>query len=488
LKILLAHQSPPGLKSKIKNQKSKIRRGTPMAEPTPMPTSNQLGTERDYRPISLLAIGALGLASVFAILVLIVGGKALFSGTPFALGMGLLVLPIAGGALAVVALWQIRASEGTRAGSVLATVALWLSLLFGLGYAAYSLATYFAVRAQAETFLLGADDGPETGFLAKLKDLNKVNAAFLLTRPPDIRSSVNPDNPKEMDEAFNRTTSPGSPGYLEAFQDHTIVRIVQNGGPNTEFNVISIDHCEYREGGYVVGMQVEVKTPETVLRLPFIVRSQDIAGEGRKWFVDWSKMPPQPNDSTGYMTREGFQLRRLRYEARKFAKDWADDLKAGKIDKVLKMAANPAGFAPGGNAIDTSLLWDPDQRERMRKEIDKLFDPKASDRLGIPDYDIPDAEKPLAFVERNKENNHIQIILEFRMILSDQEMKGPPKYACMGRLTVERSDSPDLTIPKEKKPTWKVVSLRILKMRDARPKMAGRPDMANMPQPPGGGG
>src|SRR5262249_30346034 len=186
-----------------------------MAEPTPIPTSNQLSTERDYRPVSGLAIAALGLAAVFAVLVLAVGGGAMFTGSPFILDFWLLLLPISGGALAVVALWQIRVSEGTRAGGTLATVALWLSLLFGLGYAAYALATYFAVRSQAETFLLGADAGPDTGFLVKLTDRNKVNAAFLLTRPPDERSSANADNQKALEEQFNKSGGPTFPGQLD---------------------------------------------------------------------------------------------------------------------------------------------------------------------------------------------------------------------------------------------------------------------------------
>src|SRR5262245_16470900 len=139
-----------------------------MVEPTFLPASNQVSAEQNYRPLSLLAIAGLAISSAFAVTLLVVGMWALLSGSPFNLGFVWLLFPIFGFILSLAARWQIRMAEGTRAGAVFATIGIWLSVLSGMGYAAYAVATFFAIRQQAEEFLLGEDAGPDNGFLPKL--------------------------------------------------------------------------------------------------------------------------------------------------------------------------------------------------------------------------------------------------------------------------------------------------------------------------------
>src|SRR5262249_7682435 len=205
--------------------------------------------------------------------------------------------------------------------------------LSGMGYAAYAVATFFAIRQQAEEFLLGEDAGPDNGFLPKLADRSKVNAAFLLTRPPDTRGNMNPDDQESMEMNFNRSMDPARPGALGNFRESMLVRIVENGGAGNSYQVLSVKDCTYKEGRYWVEMDVEITTPEIVVRVPFTVRSQDVAGHGRKWYVDWTKTPPGPVPEKGYIwlgTKRGEQLGRLRKEAQAFASKWAEDLKRGK--------------------------------------------------------------------------------------------------------------------------------------------------------------
>jgi hypothetical protein len=448
-----------------------------MAETTPMPTSNQVSAEQDYRPLSGLAIASLIVSVLFALIVLVVGGKALFAGEPFDLPLLLMVLPIVGVGLAVAALWQIRIAEGTRAGAGLAKVGGWLSLLFGLGYIAYALAGFWAVRGQAEAFLLGPDEGPDTGFFAKLANPARVNVAFLMTRPPDVRSASNPDNQKEMEEHFNRTSAPLAPGHLGNFREHFLVRFIQNGGDATKIHVRSINRCAFMEGGYRVDMDVEIDTPEITLLVPFTVRSLDVSGQGRKWFVDWTKTPPRFDGSLVEQVKPwGEEIRKLRVSACRFATRFGDLWKAGQVDDVLKMTADPAAFKPGGPAIDLKLVTVAEKRETVRKELDKLFDPRASDRVPIGQVDVTGPDHPMAFYEKDKKTGRLLIQVEFRFRFMEKEgVPAPKEYFCIGRLKVEQT--PAAT----KEPDWRVVGLQVVNVLDTADLMRGPGNLRAFP-------
>ena len=125
-----------------------------------------------YRPVSGLAIAGLGLAVLYALIVTGIGLVAVLTGAPF-LFPGLLVVAVAAGVLSGAALVRIARSEGTRAGRKLALWGLMLSLLAGLGYGAYVIATEMAVRLQAETFT--------DSWIALLRD-GDVDTEYLLTQ------------------------------------------------------------------------------------------------------------------------------------------------------------------------------------------------------------------------------------------------------------------------------------------------------------------
>src|SRR5262249_42474687 len=158
------------------------------------------------------------------------------------------------------------------------------------------------------------------------------------------------------------------PGALGNFRESMLVRIVENGGAGNSYQVLSVKDCTYKEGGYWVEMDVEITTPEIVVRVPFTVRSQDVAGHGREWYVDWTKTPPGPVPEKGYIwlgTKRGEQLGRLRKEAQAFASKWAEDLKRGKVKAVLKATTDPKKWE-SGSAIDMTLV-NAEQRDKARK-------------------------------------------------------------------------------------------------------------------------
>src|SRR5262245_1172021 len=88
-----------------------------------------------YRPISGLAIAGLACAVFYTGLVLFSLAIAFFQREPLLLSFWLLLLPGAGALLGFLALRQIRNSEGTRAGTLLARWSIWLSVLSGVGSA-----------------------------------------------------------------------------------------------------------------------------------------------------------------------------------------------------------------------------------------------------------------------------------------------------------------------------------------------------------------
>src|SRR5262249_15110646 len=100
-----------------------------MPDPTSVSTTAEYGAEATYQPISLLALAGLITAVLFTVVLAAVGISALLTGVPFSLDWWWLVLPFAGVGLSLAALWQIRLSEGTRAGRTLALIGFWLSLL-----------------------------------------------------------------------------------------------------------------------------------------------------------------------------------------------------------------------------------------------------------------------------------------------------------------------------------------------------------------------
>src|SRR5262245_59430748 len=94
-----------------------------------------------YRPLSGLAVARLIGPALEAALVLVSVGVGLLGRLPLMLPGWLVPLPIAGVVLSLLALRQIRNSEGTRAGEKLAGWGLWLGVLAGLGYGSYMVFT-----------------------------------------------------------------------------------------------------------------------------------------------------------------------------------------------------------------------------------------------------------------------------------------------------------------------------------------------------------
>jgi hypothetical protein len=420
-----------------------------MPEPTPLPTAAPMRAEDSYRPVAGLAIASVILAGVFALLVLVNASVGLVKGLPFFLSNWLLLFPIAAAALSFVAQRQIRNSEGTRAGLVLAKWGMWLSVLFGLGYGTYAATTHFAVRRQAEDFLLDRDKG----FFAVLKKPGGANAAFLLTRPPDDREGLNPSDIELMQKRFSRD--------LLQFLDHSLVRSVQQAGPDAEVTLSGMKPPIYFQGGYLIDAEVNVKTPDVQAQFSLGVRSQD-GRNGREWYVDWTRTG-ESLKKNAEPTRRGASLWELRGDSHRWAAQWLGRLKAGKLNKK--------DLIPNEEGLDLGALRNPKISKQVATLFQRLCDPGAGRRpilmeeilCCMPQPAQGGMQRPtlVAYYAINKKNNRLQITHEARLTFVDQEDAGPTGLLCLARIIVERTDGGGLASSPSRPASWKVVRLEI---------------------------
>jgi hypothetical protein len=149
-----------------------------------------------YAPYSFTAILAVGVAAVFAVVMVVFTVSAFVYSQPFVQPV-LLVMPVAAVVLAFAARRQILGSEGTRAGLQLASAAWWIAIVGGLGYTAYLAAVAFAVRQDAASqFDVWAKN------VAEADPLDPKNPALLrafhATLPPARQQSLPPTQPDRI--------------------------------------------------------------------------------------------------------------------------------------------------------------------------------------------------------------------------------------------------------------------------------------------------
>src|SRR5205814_5128658 len=168
-----------------------------------------------------------------ALVVTILGVAAQASSKPVLYPM-VLLLPLAGVALAVAARWHLRRAEGTRVGAGLAGAALWVGVLFGGGYAAYYFATEFAVRQQAKAIA--------EQFFALL-GRNDVEKAFRLTLAPGQQLTI----PEEDREAVRRRFGAHE---LSAFERSELVRLCRLWRDQLDAEALGVRGWEVLPTGY----------------------------------------------------------------------------------------------------------------------------------------------------------------------------------------------------------------------------------------------
>jgi len=264
-----------------------------MAEPAASPEGKPVLTEFFpeehvvppvfYRRISGFAIASLIVSVIFGLWIVISALAGFRSRSPVLLPIYAQMLPIAGAVLALIAMLLIRRSEGTLAGVKLATWALLLCAVFGLGYWAYYGATDIAVCNQAEAF---------TREWFKKISAGDYAAAFLDTQHPGVRQKVNPNDKETIRKRFLNALGPAKDGSMRgplwSFKETDLVHLLMQGGDRSHIKTRGVREWDYRAEGYRVKQAFQITTDEGSYDVQVTVHgieSQTREFEGRAWYV-----------------------------------------------------------------------------------------------------------------------------------------------------------------------------------------------------------
>jgi hypothetical protein len=279
-----------------------------MADSLKPPVSDQL----DYKPLAPLALAGFLISCVYVAVLAIAVLVAFSQGKPLIFASWTLAVPFVSAALCYVAIRQIRAADDTRAGLGLARKGLTFSLLAGIAYTSYWLATDFAISTQASQF---ADK-----WFEKIK-AGDIDAAYLDFLPPGDRQTIDPHNRDHLEARFNRSDGGAMRGALTSFRRQDLVRLVSFDPANTHFRLQNIVSWEPYEGGYLVRPHYVVSGPEGDFDLELSLHGTESPHKeftGRQWRIRGE----QTRFGARRLTPVGEQTFRARKSGREFFESW----------------------------------------------------------------------------------------------------------------------------------------------------------------------
>lgn len=472
-----------------------------------------------YRPLSGLALASIFLAAGYALVLTVVCAVAFVAHEPVPLVVWTLIFPMAAAGLAIVARRQIRNAEGTRTGLALANAAWWISIVFGLGYVAFYVATYMAVSWQARDFTNRWFDMLRKG---------DVTAAFLQTQPPEAREGDDPSNAKRLRVRYGMP-SMGKRGPLPIFQENEFVRVIQHAGADLKIDELGVNSWEHEQGSYRIKQSYRLTSPEGEFEAQVTVRSSESRSGRRNWQIWW-------NDAeTGFVGQPqlsdfGKALQYYRHDAVRFASEWVYKRHSGNFEGAYLDTREPsersgllreywarqavAVFALAGSAsasagpdsVLTHLasVYDPELRwasclpgfpafaagEIIRTD---RFDPSRKWKDEAPKdlrgifrhgsvvrYKLTETHgRPLP-VDKNANRYRIAVNIDFDGFSPDSPGAGP-RYQGTAEAIVESDAGPIATT---RTPQWRVVILDLLTADD--PPEDPRKAMMEGGMPPGG--
>lgn len=268
----------------------------------------------DYQPLSVLALTAAVVATLYAALVLVLVVYSLISSQ----SMIVSELPLAavlGVALSVAGRVQVRQAEGALAGLWLTRYAWWVSVLAGVGYGAYLFGNSYFARSESVKVAREWFDALSRG---------ETKRGFLLAAEPDIRRPFSPllEDAEGADRAraevlFNARFG-GPRGPITAFEGSEVVRLFERTAPED----VTINHLGQKDytpaaNGFTAVQTFQVLTPEGAARVTVVTKAKEAdagrADAGRyEWMVGFTQ-----NMLTDFrQTRYGRMVSELRGHAK----------------------------------------------------------------------------------------------------------------------------------------------------------------------------
>lgn len=317
-----------------------------------------------YRPLSGLALAGFALSCLFGGVVVLSAGIAIFQGAPFFFPNWTLFLAAAGFVVSWCGLSDVRNSEGTKAGQQLATYGMWISLVSGTGYFAYSYFTGLALSQQAMAFLTSEQDGFFTHLRHASRDNpTELNRAFLLTLPPSDRNVDAADDAK-MVKVFDKPGKDEAPGNLTRFRTDQLVLAVTKGGKDVALEPLGISGWKYEQRSYHVACLFRMKTREASAEIGITVRSAEGEAEGqsRQWFVDMTNYNHKMYQRTLY----GEGMSKLRMAALGFEQS---------LEQAIRETGAEAGVGDFARLDKTDWArLDAQAQQQLKPRLQGIFD------------------------------------------------------------------------------------------------------------------
>jgi hypothetical protein len=267
------------------------------------------------QPLRILKTAGFALAGVLAVLGL--GGLLAYSGSnPWLLPVWLLVLPLAGLLLLWIGRTQIVRSEDTLSGLPLCNWGMGIVAVFGLVYLAYYAATVMAVRLESEVFAKQWVDRLGKG---------EVDGAFLLTLPPEQRPPENAETRSKLETLFNQP-GPRNEGVYSAFATKDFVRLIAGAPGDAKVESPRLMEWKYEDGQFQVLYQCRVVSSVCAFDLDVFARGIVNAKgqtQGRQWYVDMMRTGRNPAEPPQF-TAKGQSLLNQIGPAREFAQGWIE--------------------------------------------------------------------------------------------------------------------------------------------------------------------
>jgi hypothetical protein len=407
-----------------------------------------------------VAITSLALSGLFGVLLVTGGIIGLVKGAPVFWPPWILLLPISGGILGLLAQWHIRRAEGTLAGAAVGRWGWWLGLLSALGYGAYYFATGLALQEQANTFLM--EEGEDAGFIKRLLK-GDVNRAFILTQPFAFRKKVNPDDALDMEKAYDR---PGEGGDLPltAFSNSELVQaFVQAGREGQTVTPLGIRNWTYQGKSYKVLRTYRVTTEEgqADFLIP-VIAEQDPSTGGRKWHVEFKNVAK----SNPHPTALGQGLTVLRASSRAYLKNIPQGPKGGK--KKTPPPKDATDWAKVHVLASDKNLTETDLIDRMRQQVTARFQGSVPDlKMGhVPDQAMCPWEET--------KDGHIRLTYPLRLAISFRVDSAHPEAAADARITLQTVEPVNpRVLPLPLHVEWQIVEYKVLRLMPT-PMMKGK--------------
>ncbi len=319
----------------------------PGLAPAPPSIEETMERRQLYQPLSVLAVVGLVIAIGYALVVAVGSVIALSKGSPWIMGGWTALFPMLAIAISVVAWLQVQRSEGTLGGRRLALAGIGVGLAFGLGYWAYFLATYLAIRQKADSVAR-----EWMAHLAKGED----EAAFWWALDPLKRRSRLPTDPandpaflKDIETRFNTPEVGAVDGQFSQFERGDLVHALRVAGPDAPIESLGMSDWGYSPEGYHVTLEYRVTSREASYDITITLHGNEAQHqeyEGRQWYIAFDKSVVRGEPR---FTEYGMKMGWLRNHSQRFIEAWQKQL-------------NQEGF------VEAFLnTCDPKDRERLRR-------------------------------------------------------------------------------------------------------------------------